>query len=137
MCSGGLGFPGVPWVFRLVGSGSGARSGAVQDGQGGEGADEEGDPGVVAGVAEPLLASAAGEGCGDGVESVAEPFGFPAAGVGVGEGEELHPGGQLGGEGDDGAPDLVLGEAVQGQVRQAGVFGEPDPVLAEGPAAVP
>jgi hypothetical protein len=49
----------------------------------------------------------------------------------------LHPGGQLGGEGDDGAPDLVLGEAVQGQVGQPGVLGEPDPVLAAGSSAVP
>ena len=94
----------------MWGRGRGLGSGAVQGIQGGEGAGEEGDPGVVAGVAEPLLACAAGEGGGDGEQSVAEPFGFPAAGVGVGEGEELHPGGQLGGEGDDGAPDLVLGE---------------------------
>ena len=40
------------------------------------------------------------------------------------------------GERDDGAPDLVLGEVVQRQVGQAGVFGDADAVLAAGPAAV-
>src|SRR5215207_1906145 len=36
----------------------------------------------------------------------------------------------LAGEGDQGAPDLVLGEVVQRQVGQAGVFRAPDAVLA-------
>ena len=40
------------------------------------------------------------------------------------------------GQRDELAPDLVLAEAVQGEVAQAGVFGGPDPVLAPGPAAV-
>jgi hypothetical protein len=29
-----------------------------------------------------------------------------------GQGEHLHPGGEFDGQGDDGAPDLVLGEVV-------------------------
>ena len=91
---------------------------------------------MVAGVAEPDLSPAVGDGGGDGVEPVAQPFGFPAAGGLVVQGEELHPGGQFGGEGDDGAPDLVLGEAVQGQVGQSGVLGDSDPVFAAGSSAV-
>ena len=58
-----------------------------------------------------------------------------------GSGEVAGPwpagGEQFAGQGDDLAPDLVLGVAVQGQVAQAGVFGGADPVLAAGPAAVP
>ena len=42
----------------------------------------------------------------DGEQAVAESFGFPAAGVVVGEGEGLHPGGDVQGERDDGAPDV-------------------------------
>lgn len=60
-------------------------------------------------TAELAVECAAGEGGGD-EQSVAGAVSFPAAGVEVVEGEELHPCGQLGGEGDDGAPDLVLGE---------------------------
>jgi len=48
----------------------------------------------------------------------------------------LHPGGELDGEGDDGAPDPVGVEAVQWQVGQAGVLGDPDAVFAAGAAAV-
>jgi hypothetical protein len=44
---------------------------------------------------------------------------FPGAGRPV-KGEQLHPGGQL-------APDLVLGETVQGEVAQPGVLGGADP----------
>ncbi len=40
------------------------------------------------------------------------------------------------GELDDRQPDPVLVEAVQWEVGQAGVFGDPDPVLAAGAAAV-
>ena len=53
-----------------------------------------------------------------------------------GQGEHPHPGCQLDGQGDDGAPDLVLGEVVQRQVPQSGGLGDPDPVLAAGPAAM-
>src|SRR3954454_6688943 len=55
----------------------------------------------------------------------------------LGEREGLHPGGQVGGERDDGAPDLVLREVVQRQVGRAGVLGASDAVLGAGPAAVP
>ena len=74
---------------------------------------------------------------GDGEQPEPEPFGFPPAGLVPGEGEQLHPGGELAGQGDDGAPDLVLGEAVQRQVGQPGVLGGADPVLGPGAAAVP
>jgi hypothetical protein len=55
----------------------------------------------------------------------------------VGEGEQLGPGGEFAGQGDDGAPDPVLIEVVQGQVGQSGVFGGPDAVFGAGAAAVP
>jgi len=57
--------------------------------------------------------------------------------VGGGEGKQLGPGGQVAGEGNQGAPDPVLREVVQRQVSQAGVLGGPDAVLAAGPASVP
>jgi hypothetical protein len=41
---------------------------------------------------------------------------FPAACIAAGEREHLEPGEQLAGQGDDRAPDLVLGEVVQRQV---------------------
>ena len=75
----------------------------------------------------------AGEGGGDGEDPVAEPFGFPPSGVVAGEAEELHPGGELGGESDQRA---VLVEVVQGEVGQAGVLGVADPVFGARPAAV-
>jgi hypothetical protein len=77
------------------------------------------------------------EASGDREQPQAEALGFPAASRMVGEGEDLHPGDQVTGEGDDGAPDLVLGEVVQRQVGQPAVLGAADPVLGPGPAAVP
>jgi hypothetical protein len=62
-------------------------------------------------------------------------LGFPGAGGAV-EGEQQHPGGQLAGHRGRFAPDLVLVEAVQGQVAQPGVFGGADAVLAARPLAV-
>ena len=87
--------------------------------------------------AEPGSTSGADEGGWDGEQPQPQAFGFPAAGLGVGQGEELAPGGQVQGELDQGAPQLVLGEAVQGQIREAGVFGDPDPVLGARAAPVP
>ena len=55
----------------------------------------------------------------------------------LGQREGLHPGEQVGGKGDEGAPDLILGEVVQRQVGQAGVLRAADAVLGAGPAAVP
>jgi hypothetical protein len=54
-----------------------------------------------------------------------QALGFPSAG-GAGEGEELGPGDEVAGQGDELAPDLVLREAVQGQAAQAGVLGAAD-----------
>jgi len=51
------------------------------------------------------------------------------------QGEPLHSGGELGGQDNDSAPDVVLVQGVQGQVAQPGVLGAPDAVLGAGPAA--
>jgi hypothetical protein len=48
----------------------------------------------------------------------------------------LGPGEQITGERDDLEPELVGGQAVQGQVAQAGVLRATDPVLAAGPLPV-
>jgi hypothetical protein len=53
------------------------------------------------------------------------------------EGEELHPGDELAGHRDEGAPDSVLVEVMQWEVGQPGVLGVADPVLGPGAAAVP
>jgi hypothetical protein len=52
------------------------------------------------------------------------------------QGERLHPGGNLAGQRDDRAPDLVLGEVMQREVAQACVLRGADPVLAPGAPAV-
>ena len=49
-----------------------------------------------------------------------QAFGLSAPRRVVGQGEHLHPRGEFKGEGDDRDPDLVVGEAVQRQVGQAG-----------------
>jgi hypothetical protein len=82
------------------------------------------------------VAAASGEPAGDSEQAQAEPFRFPAAG-GPGQGEQLSPGQQLAGQSGDVAPQLVLGEALEGQVPQAGVLRAADPVLAPGPPPVP
>ena len=69
-------------------------------------------------------------------QAVAQGLGFPSPGGAV-EAEHGHPGEHLVGELDDEQPDAVLREALQGQVRQAGVLGGADAVLAAGPAPVP
>ncbi len=86
---------------------------------------------------EPDASAGVGDGGGDGEQAQPEPFGFPPSRRVVGHGEHLHPGGYFDGEGDDGAPDLVLGKALQGEVSEAGVFADADAVLATGPSAVP
>jgi hypothetical protein len=45
-----------------------------------------------------------------------------------GDGDHLGPGQQLAGQGDDLAPDLVLGEAPEREVAQPGVLRAADPV---------
>ena len=62
------------------------------------------------GEPQPQAAAAADEAPGDGEQAQPEPFRFPAAG-GPGQGEHLHPGQQFAGQGDDLAPELVLGVA--------------------------
>jgi hypothetical protein len=94
-------------------------------------------PGGVGGQVQGGGAGGDGDPPGDGEQPQPEPFRLPAAGVVAGQGEGLHPGGELAGEGDQGAPDLVLGEVVQGQVGQAGVLRGADAVLGAGAAAVP
>lgn len=78
----------------------------------------------------------AGEPAGDGEQPQSQAFGFPPSGRVVVQGEHLEPGGELAGKADDGAPDLVLGGVVQGEVGQAGVFGVADAVFAAGPPAM-
>jgi hypothetical protein len=105
--------------------------------QAGDGGGDLGGPGPVFSEAEPQAPAAAGETSGDGEDTQAEPFRFPAAGGGAGQGEQLGPGEKLAGQGDDLAPELVLGEAMQGQVPQPGVLRAADPVLAPGLSPVP
>jgi hypothetical protein len=87
------------------------------------------------GQAQPQPAAAAHQPPGDGGQPQSQPLGFPPAG-GPSQGEHLHPGEQLAGQRGDLAPDLVLGEPVEGEVAQAGVLGGLDPVLTPGAAAV-
>lgn len=49
--------------------------------------------------------------------------------------QHLSPGGQVGREHDQRAPDPVMVEPLQWQVPQAGVLRDPDPVLTSGAAA--
>ena len=88
---------------------------------GDRGGDLEG-PGPSAGYLQAEATPAADQAPCCAEEAEPEPFGFPAAGGAV-QGEHLRPGEQLAGQGDDLGPDLVLGEAVQGEVPQAGVLG--------------
>ncbi|MPM72135.1 hypothetical protein SDC9_119108 [bioreactor metagenome] len=80
---------------------------------------------------------AAGQGGGDAVEAVAQAFGFPAACFVAGQSEEPGPGLQLARQRHDLAPDPVGVEVVEREVGQAGVFRDPDPVLAAGAATMP
>jgi hypothetical protein len=54
-----------------------------------------------------------------------------------GQGDQLGPGDQVAGEGDDCEPDPVLRVGAEKQVGQPGVLGLADPVFAAGAAAVP
>jgi hypothetical protein len=116
----------------MVPAGSAGRQGLQPSDGGGDLA----GPRPACGESEPQAAAAADEASGGGEQAQPEPFRLPAAG-GAGQGEHLGPGQELAGQGGDLAPQLVLGEALQGQVPQPGVLGAADPVLAAGPAAVP
>ena len=56
--------------------------------------------------------AAAGQGRRDGEHPQPQPFGFPPSSVAVVQREQLHPGGQVKGELDDGEPDPVLVEPL-------------------------
>lgn len=73
---------------------------------------------------------------GHGQDPEAELLGFPSAGLVVTEAESLGPGQQVGGQSDDLKPDLVLGEAVEGQVLHPGVLQSTDAVLGAGTLAM-
>ena len=106
---------GVPRPPVLSFPGRSGGSGCSAGGEGLQAGDRGGDvrgPGPSLGEAEPQAASAAHEPPGGGEQAQAEPFRFPAAG-GPGQGEQLRPGQEVAGQGDDLAPDLVLGEALQ------------------------
>jgi hypothetical protein len=92
-------------------------------------------PGPAGSEAELEAAAAVDDAPGAGEEAEPQPFRFPSAGF-AGEGEDLHPGEQVAGQGDDLAPHLVLVKALEGKVAQARVLRAADPVLASGPAAV-
>jgi hypothetical protein len=59
------------------------------------------------GQVQPGAPAGGREASGDREQPMAEALGFPAASRMVGEGEDLHPGDQIAGQGDDRAPDLV------------------------------
>src|SRR4051812_19043379 len=124
--------PGCPRSFCRDGGGAGAAG--VESGPSGL---DEGVPGPAAEQSEPLSASAADDASGDGQEPEAEAFGFPAPCGLVVPGERLGPDQQISCEGDDLQPDLILSEAVEGQVPQTGVLQPADPVLGAGALAVP
>jgi hypothetical protein len=102
----------------------------------GDGVGDLAGPGPAPGEAEPQSSAAADEASRDGEGPQPEPFRLPPSCL-PREGEHLHPGQELAGQGDDLAPDLVLGEALEREVAQAGVLGIPDAVLAAGPVTVP
>ena len=97
---------------------------------------DEVGPRGVGGEAEVDAAGVSGDAPGSGEQPQSQAFGFPPAGRVVGQGEQLHPRGELDGERDDRDPDLVLREAVQRQVGQAGVLADPNAVLGAGPTAM-
>ena len=83
------------------------------------------------------LATVSGDGGGNAEQAVAEAFGFPTPCFVFRVGQEAVPGQQVGSERDNLAPDLVLGEAFQGEVPQAAGLRVADPVFGAGPAPVP
>lgn len=69
---------------------------------------------------------------------MAQTLGLPPPSGLVGVAEQPHPGSDLAGQSHDLAPDPVLREGRQGQVPQAHILRDADPVLAAGiTAAVP
>jgi hypothetical protein len=83
--------------------------------------------------------SAAGgdEPSGDVQDAEPESFGFPEPRDAAGEGDGLGPGEKLCGELNELEPDRVLGELVQRQVPQSGIFEPADAVLGAGALPLP
>jgi len=100
--------------------------------------DDEVGPGGGGLDVQPHVAPMPGQRGRDRKEPQPQPFRLPPPGRVLGcDRDQLGSGGQVGGEHDQGAPDPVLVEPVQGYVPQAGVLRDPDPVLTPGAAAVP
>jgi hypothetical protein len=117
---------GVPRAWCLLLPGRGAVPAGQLGGEGLQAGDRGGDlggPGPLFGKPQPQAATAGGEAAGDGEEPKAQALGFPAAGV-CGQGEHLGPGEQFAGQGDDLAPELVLGEALSGRFRSPVSFAQ-------------
>ena len=92
-------------------------------------------PGPSFGEPQPQAASAAHEPpSSDAEKPQAQAFRFPAAGLAA-ERDHLGPGEQLAGQGDDLAPELILGVALEREVPQPGDVRDPGAV-ADLPAAV-
>lgn len=93
-------------------------------------------PGGCVGQVQDGAAGVAGDGGRDGEDPQPQALGLPPSGLLAGQGEHLHPGDDLGREGHDREPDLVLCEVVQRHGAQSGVLGGADAVLAARPATV-
>jgi hypothetical protein len=109
----------------MVGA-AGLGSAGGEAGESGECGGEVGCPGPCGVDAEPDPAAAPGPPPRGRREPGPQFLRLPPAGGAV-EGEQLGPGEQVGGQGDELAPQLVLGEAAEREVAQAGVLGAADP----------
>ena len=81
------------------------------------------------------MSSSGDEAGGDVEEPVAQGLGFGFGQVAV-EAEVLGPGQQAAGQQGDGAPGLVAGEVLEGEVGESAVLPVPDPVFDSGVASV-
>lgn len=94
-------------------------------------------PGALGGEVEQDAPAGASEDHRDGDQSQSESFWFPSAGVVAGEGEQLHPRGDLGGEGEMAHQIEFWVKSNRGNARSASVRCRPDPILTAGAAPVP
>lgn len=88
--------------------------------------------GCVLGQVKVYVTAGVGQVVGDVEQVQLQLFWFLVVGFVFGQGEYLHPGGELDCECDDGVLDLVLGEVMQWQVGQIGVFCVVDVVFVVG-----
>lgn len=101
--------------------------------QGGPAGVDETVPGPVPWQSQVLSSAGVDDAPGDGQDAEAEPLGLaPSGGFFFVEGQGLGRCEEVGCDGDDLEPDLVLGVAVEGQVPQAGVFEVADAAFASG-----